>query len=200
VKKQKVEKVISDRKLSKAREHTAPQGIKPACVDDDWLRICLGICLHVSPCDTYASLVEDLSSMCICVPVSHIFSLHAITVRPQGRQAREHGCRQLLQLVAGKVQKSVEKQQVEKIISASKQDTIRRHKVSGRSWSWLLSRLNSWLLSRPNNTFWKNKRWRKTSAPSAGCRKDTKSCGKTKGGEKHQREHCATVRQSSIHQ
>jgi hypothetical protein len=51
-------------------------------------------------------------------------------VRPQGYQAREHGCRQLLQLVAGEPQKAVEKQKVEKIISSRKQDSIRHRKES----------------------------------------------------------------------
>jgi hypothetical protein len=38
--------------------------------------------------------------------------------RPQGCQAREHAWRQLLKLVAAKVQKAVEKKYSEKIVSA----------------------------------------------------------------------------------
>jgi hypothetical protein len=38
-------------------------------------------------------------------------------VRPQGCQAQEHACRQLLQLVAAKVQIAVEKETAEKIIA-----------------------------------------------------------------------------------
>ena len=48
--------------------------------------------------------------------------------RPQGFQAREHACRQLLKLVAAKVQRAATKQKVEidqrarKIVSASDRD------------------------------------------------------------------------------
>ncbi len=45
--------------------------------------------------------------------LSHCIQSH---VRPQGCQVQEHGCRQLLQLVAAKVQIPVEKKKVEKII------------------------------------------------------------------------------------
>ena len=56
--------------------------------------------------------------------------------RPQGCQAREHAWRQLLKLVAAKVQKAVAKKYSEKIVSA------RNHHSSGAVLSALTGKVN----------------------------------------------------------
>ena len=69
--------------------------------------------------------------LCPCISRNtHILIAYKYNVRPQGCQAREHRCRQLLQLVAVERQIAVAKQKAEKFISTRKQDSIRLRKVS----------------------------------------------------------------------
>ena len=68
----------------------------------------------------------------ICSEVKHRYEYtrtsKVLDVRPQGCQARENRCRQLLQLVVVERQRAVEKQE-EKIISTRKQDN--KHHCQG---------------------------------------------------------------------
>jgi hypothetical protein len=69
--------------------------------------------------------------LCPCISRNtHILIAYKYNVRPQGCQAREHRCRQLLQLVAGERQIPVAKQKAEKFIRTRKQDSTRLRKVS----------------------------------------------------------------------
>ena len=69
--------------------------------------------------------------LCPCITKNaHILIAYKYNERPQGCQAREHRCRQLLQLVAVERQIAVAKQKAEKIISTRKQDSTRLRKVS----------------------------------------------------------------------
>jgi hypothetical protein len=84
--------------------------------------------LHLSarsPTDTTVCV------LCPCISKNtHILIAYKYNVRPQGCQAREHRCRQLLQLVAVERQSAVAKQKAEKIISTRKQNSTHIHKVS----------------------------------------------------------------------
>jgi hypothetical protein len=70
----------------------------------------------------------------ICSEVKHRYeytrTLNILNMRPQGCQAQEHRCRQLLQLVVVEMQSAVSKQKAEKIISTRKEDRIYFCKVS----------------------------------------------------------------------
>jgi hypothetical protein len=53
---------------------------------------------------------HDMNLICACITKHAHIPLHTTTqVRPQGCHARENGCRQLLKLVAAKVQPAVTK-------------------------------------------------------------------------------------------
>ncbi len=75
--------------------------------------------------------VPSVCVLCPCITKNaHMLIAYKYNVRPQGCQAREHRCRQLLQLVAVERQIPVAKQKAEKIISTCKQNIIRPRKVS----------------------------------------------------------------------
>ena len=79
----------------------------------------------------YHAHVPSVCVLCHCITKNaHMLIAYKYNVRPQGCQAREHRCRQLLQLVAPERQIAVAKQKVEKIISTFKQDSTRLRKVS----------------------------------------------------------------------
>jgi hypothetical protein len=105
--------------------------------------------MHAGVGDTVFTLISKVPHRhyhvhvpCVCVLCpcisknAHILIAYKYNVRPQGCQAREHRCRQLLQLVAVEIQIAVAKQKAEKFISTRKQDStslqdsIHLHKVS----------------------------------------------------------------------
>ena len=62
--------------------------------------------------------VPGVCVLCPCISRNtHILIAYKYNERPQGCQAREHRCRQLLQLVAVEIQIPVAKQKAEKFIS-----------------------------------------------------------------------------------
>jgi hypothetical protein len=75
--------------------------------------------------------VPGVCVLCPCITKNaHILMAYKYNVRPQGCQAREHRCRQLLQLVAVEIQIPAAKQKAKKFIRTRKQDSIRLRKVS----------------------------------------------------------------------
>ncbi len=98
-------------------------------------RICL---CQVS--DVHQNSLRSEAQLCfvltiICSEVKHRYEYTRtpnLNVRPQGCQAREHRCRQLLQLVAVERQIAVAKQKAGKIISTRKQDNKHHRQVSGQ--------------------------------------------------------------------
>jgi hypothetical protein len=101
--------------VCKITYNTPPKSIKALFVDD-WFR------LRRLPC-------ACARAVCVMCPeitkhtqilISNILIAYKYNVRPQGRQVREHRCRQLLQLVSVKPQYAVAKKKSEKINSTCK--------------------------------------------------------------------------------